>query len=274
MTAQSGLQTQRTEIQNYVLITGATSGIGYELAKIFAAHKYNLIIVARNSIQLTEIANGLASAFDIKAIPIAKDLFDTQSSFDLYDEIKSKNLRVDILVNNAGQGLYGRFTDTDIKRELDIIQLNICAYVILTKLFLRDMVGNHYGKILNVASIAGKVPGPYQSVYHGTKAFVHSFTEAIRAEINESDITITSLLPGATDTDFFHKADMENSKVMDQELAQPAKVAEDGFNALMKGDDMVISGLKNQAQIALSNITPDSMVAKMMLKQQEPRNSH
>ena len=279
MTTQNTLHTQsKPQKQHYVLITGATSGIGYELAKIFAAHNYNLIIVARNSIQLTETATGLASAFDIKVIPIAKDLFDIQSSFELYEEIKAKNLQVDILVNNAGQGLYGRFTDTDIQKELDIIQLNICAYVILTKLFLRDMVNNHYGKILNVASIASKVPGPYQSVYHGTKAFVHSFTEAIRAEISaatmEGDITITSLLPGATDTDFFHKADMENSKVMDQELADPASVAEDGFKALMKGDDMVISGFKNQAQIALSNITPDSMVAKMMLKQQEPRNSH
>jgi len=136
------------------------------------------------------------------------------------------------------------------------------------------MVHQQHGKILNVASIASKVPGPFQSVYHGTKAFVHSFTEAIRAEIADTGITITSLLPGATDTDFFQKADMEDSKILDHELADPAKVALDGFNALMDGDDMVISGFKNKAQVAMSNITPDSTVAKQMLKQQSPRDSH
>src|SRR5690606_12650687 len=118
----------------------------------------------------------------------------------------------------------------------------------------------------------GKLPGPYQSVYHGTKAFIHSFTEAIRAELADSGVTITSLLPGATDTDFFRKAHMEDSRILEQDLADPAKVAKDGFEALMKGDDMVISGLKNKAQIAASNITPDSLVAKTMLKQQAPRH--
>jgi short-subunit dehydrogenase len=134
------------------------------------------------------------------------------------------------------------------------------------------MVNNNAGKILNIASIASKVPGPYQSVYHGTKAFVHSFTEAIRAELEGYDITITSLLPGATNTNFFDKAGMEESKILEQELSDPAKVAADGFNALMKGDDMVISGLKNKVQVAMSNVTPDSTVAKQMLKQQEPND--
>jgi len=260
--------------ENYVLITGATSGIGYELAKIFAAHNYNLIIVARPSIKLSAVASELSDSYGVNVIPLAKDLFLKDSPFELYQDIKAQGLQVDILVNDAGQGLYGRFVDTDIHKELDIIQLNINAYVILTKLFLRDMVNNSYGKILNIASIASKVPGPFQSVYHGTKAFVHSFTEAIRAETADTGVTITSLLPGATDTDFFHKAHMEDSKILDHELADPATVAADGFNALMEGDDMVISGLKNKAQVALSNITPDSAVAKQMLKQQSPRDSH
>jgi short-subunit dehydrogenase len=258
---------------NYVLITGATSGIGHELAKVFADNHYNLIVVARNKNRLTEVAANLQTDFGVKVIPIAKDFFDPQSPFDLYSEITARGLVVDILVNNAGQGLYGCFVDTDLQRELDIIQLNINTYVVLTKLFLRDMVKRQYGKILNVASIASKVPGPFQSVYHGTKAFVHSFTEAIRAEIDNENIAITSLLPGATETDFFNKAGMTDSKILDQELADPTKVALDGFNALMKGDDMVVSGLKNQAQIVLSNIIPDSLVAKAMLKQQEPRET-
>ncbi|RYY76197.1 MAG: SDR family oxidoreductase [Gammaproteobacteria bacterium] len=263
-----------TQNETYALITGATSGIGYELAKVFAEHDYNLIIVARTANRLNDVAEELSLEYGVDVIPIAKDLFDAQSPFDLYEEVKAKGLQVDVLVNDAGQGLYGRFIDTDIYRELDIIQLNINAYVVLTKLFLQDMVNNQYGKILNVASIAGKVPGPFQSVYHGTKAFVHSFTEAVRAELADTGVTITSLLPGATDTDFFHKADMENSKILDHELADPAKVAADGFKALMSGDDMVVSGFKNKAQVAMSNVTPDSTVAKAMLKQQEPRDTH
>ena len=260
--------------ESYVLITGATSGIGYELAKVFAANDYNLIIVARTATRLDDVAEELSTEYGVRVVPIAKDLFNEKSPFELYEEIKAEGLQVDILVNDAGQGLYGRFVDTDIYRELDIIQLNINAYVVLTKLFLQDMVNNQSGKILNVASIAGKVPGPFQSVYHGTKAFVHSFTEAIRAEIADTGVTITSLLPGATDTDFFHKANMEDSKILEHELADPAKVALDGFNALMSGDDMVVSGFKNKAQVAMSNVTPDSTVAKAMLKQQEPRDRH
>jgi short-subunit dehydrogenase len=260
--------------KSYALITGATSGIGYELAKIFAANGYNLIIVARTSTRLEEVAREFSLEFGVNVVAITKNLFSKQTPFELYEEILAKGLQVDVLVNDAGQGLYGRFIDTDIYKELDIIQLNISAYVVLTKLFLRDMIHRQEGKILNVASIASKVPGPYQSVYHGTKAFVHSFTEAIRAEIAHTGVTITSLLPGATATDFFQKANMESSKILDQDLADPADVALDGFNALMNGDDMVVSGFKNKAQVAMSNITPDSSVARQILKQQSPRDAH
>ena len=260
--------------KSYALITGATSGIGYELAKIFATNGYNLIIVARTSTRLEEVAREFSLDYGVNVVAITKNLFNKQTPFELYEEILAKGLQVDVLVNDAGQGLYGRFIDTDIYKELDIIQLNISAYVVLTKLFLRDMIHRQEGKILNVASIASKVPGPYQSVYHGTKAFIHSFTEVIRAEIAHTGVTITSLLPGATATDFFQKANMESSKILDQNLADPADVALDGFNALMNGDDMVVSGFKNKAQVAMSNITPDSSVARQILKQQSPRDAH
>ena len=136
------------------------------------------------------------------------------------------------------------------------------------------MIARGEGKILNLSSIASKVPGPYQSVYHGTKAFVQSFTEAIRAEIKDKElgVVITALLPGATDTGFFAKANMLNSKMMDGKLDDPAKVAKDGYDALMSDDDKVISGFKNKAQVAMSNMMPDSTVANNMLKQQEPVN--
>jgi hypothetical protein len=258
--------------EKYALVTGATSGIGKELVKLFVKDNYNLVIVARTQDELNNTANELKlENGNVKIIPIAKDLFKRESPFELYDEVKQKGIQVDVLVNDAGQGQYGEFVNTDINRELDIIQLNIGAYVVLTKLFLKDMVARGSGKILNVASIASKIPGPWQSVYHGTKAFVHSFNESVRAEIKDTGVTLTSLLPGPTETDFFHKAEMENSKmVQGQELANAAAVAKDGYEALMDGKDMIISGFKNKAQVIMGNITPDSMVADTMYKQQAP----
>lgn len=259
--------------KKYALITGATSGIGYELAKLFAADKYNLVIVSRNQQELDNKAAELKQ-HGIEVVTIAKDLFNRQEAFDLYDEVKAQGIQIDVLVNDAGQGLYGEFKDTDINRELQIIDLNIASTVILTKQFLKDMVLRNDGKILNLASIASKVPGPWQSVYHGTKAFVLSFTEAIREELKDTNITVTALLPGATDTDFFNKAEMQDSKVVQDKssLSNPADVAKDGYEALQANKDKVISGLKNKLQIAMSNITPDETVAHMMDEQQKPVN--
>jgi short-subunit dehydrogenase len=253
------------------LITGATSGIGYELAKLFAENKYDLIIVARKQDELDTTANELQQQYGITVTTFAKDLFKQDSAFELCDELNENGFQVNVLVNDAGQGCYGKFIETDIYRELDIIQLNIAALVILTKHFLKQMVARGEGKILNLSSIASKVPGPYQSVYHGTKAFVQSFTEAIRVEAKNTGVTITALLPGATGTDFFNKADMQEAKIVqEQKLDDPAKVAKDGFDALMNGDDKVISGFKNKVQVAMSNMMPDSAAAEQMYKQQKP----
>jgi uncharacterized protein len=258
-------------IKTYTLITGGSEGIGFELAKQFARNGHDLILVARDEQQLYAAKNELEQA-GAEVIIMAKDLFDAETAFEVYEEVKAKNLTVDILVNNAGQGVYGLFEETDIRRELAIIQLNISSLTVLTKLFLQDMLERGEGKILNVSSIASKTPGPWQSVYHGTKAFVQSFSEAVRSEVKDKGITITTLLPGATDTDFFNKADMLASKIVqDQDkLADPADVAKDGYEALMKGDDKVISGFKNKAMVAMSNIMTDSAAADMMKKQQEP----
>ena len=153
--------------------------------------------------------------------------------------------------------------------------MNIAAYLVLTKQFLKEMVGRKEGKILQVASIAGKLPGPYQSVYHATKAFILSHTAALVNELKDTGVTITALLPGATDTDFFHKAEMEDAKMIREDkdsLADPATVAKDGFDALMKGESKVISGLKNKVQTTLSNIMPDSLAAAQIEKQMAPSN--
>jgi len=256
--------------KNYALITGATEGIGYELAKLFVKDNYNLIIVARHQDELDSRAQEFR-AQGAEIITIAKDLFKREEAFAVCEEVKALGLHVSVLVNNAGQGVYGLFKDTEIERELDIVDLNIAATVILTKHFAKDMIARNEGKILNLASIASKTPGPWQSVYHGTKAFVYSFSEAIRYELKDHNITVTALLPGATDTDFFHKADMTESKIVqDTSLADPADVAKDGYDALMSGDDKVISGFKNKAMIGMANLMPDTAVAAMMDKQQKP----
>jgi short-subunit dehydrogenase len=255
----------------YALITGGSSGIGYELAKLFAKDGYNLIVVSRNQEHLDRVQSELEQQFKIEVQSISKDLSLKESPLEIYNEVKTKGIDVDVLVNDAGQGVFGEFIDTDIDRELEIIQLNIGAYVVLTKCFLKDMVARGAGKILNVGSIAGEMPGPWQSVYHGTKAFINSWSEAIRSEVKDKGVTVTVLLPGATDTDFFSKADMENSKIVQEsKLSDPAKVAQDGFDALMSGDDKIVSGLKNKVQVAIGNFMPDSKVADNMQKQQGP----
>jgi len=258
--------------KKHVLITGSTSGIGYELAKLFAADGYNILAVARSPKELEQTASELQLAMDITVHSFQKDLFHPKAACELYNDIKARGIRVDVLVNNAGQGLYGEFVDTELSKELDIIQLNIISLVSLTKLFLRDMVKRGAGKILNVSSVAAKSPGPWQSVYHATKAFVQSFTEAIREEVKDKGVVVTALLPGLTDTDFFRKAEMESSKAVrgTSWKASPSDVARDGYNALMEGKDMVISGVRNKLEAGLDAITSDSKLARQTAKAQKP----
>ncbi|MBS1585953.1 MAG: SDR family oxidoreductase [Bacteroidetes bacterium] len=256
-----------------VLITGGTSGIGLELAKLFAKDGYKLIIVARDMNELNATQQQLQSEFGCEVTTVSKDLFNPDNAFALYDEVKAKGMQVDVLINDAGQGQYGEFKDTDIRRELDIINLNICSLVVLTKLYLKEMVSRGDGKILNLSSIASKTPGPWQSVYHGTKAFVQSFTEGVRSEVKDKGVTLTALLPGATDTDFFNKAEMQESKIVAEgKLGDAAEVAKKGYDALMNGDDMVITGFKNKMMVGMSNIMTDEAAAQQMKKQQEPVN--
>ncbi|HUC83366.1 MAG TPA: SDR family oxidoreductase [Flavisolibacter sp.] len=261
-----------TTNNRYALITGATSGIGYELAKLFAADGYNLILVSRTEEDLKQRSAEFSQQYGVQTIYIAKDLFQPNAAFELYDEVKAKGLLVDVLVNDAGQGQYGLFAEADIQRLLDIIQLNVSSLTVITHLFLKDMVARNEGKILQLASIASQLPGPWQAVYHGTKAYVLSFTEALISELKDSAVTVTALQPGATDTDFFNKADMQESKILDSKLSDPAKVAKDGYEALMSGDDKVISGMKNKVMVGMSNVMPESMVAEQMNKMQEPRD--
>ena len=204
-----------------------------------------------------------------KVRTLTKDLSKMEEAEALCNEVSE---HVDILVNDAGQGVYGLFQDNELERELDIIHLNICATVILTKHFLKQLVARGEGRILNLGSVAGKLPGPWQAVYHATKAFVLSFTTAVREEIKDSGVTLTALMPGATDTDFFNKAGMQDSKIVQDKnaLADAAGVAKDGYDALMGGKDRVISGFENKLEVNAANLMPDSTVAHTMYEQQKP----
>jgi short-subunit dehydrogenase len=256
--------------KKYVLITGATSGIGYELAKIFAGNGYDLILVARNSEELNRKEKEFKKQ-GVDVIAVSKNLFQAGDAYSLYAELTLNGISPEILVNDAGQGLYGKFQDTDLHREIDIINLNIISVLILTKLFIKDRLEKGSGKILNLSSIASKSPGPWHSVYHGTKAFVQSWSEAIREELKDTGITVTALLPGPTATDFFNKADMNRSKIVqEKDLADPAAVALDGYEALMRGDDQVISGMNNKFTVAMSILSPDRMAAHQMGEMQKP----
>ena len=254
----------------YALITGGSEGIGYELAKLFARDGYNLVIVARDRERLEQVADKLGNEFKTTVIPISKDLFLKESPAEIYAELQMKEIKIDVLVNDAGQGQHGFFADTDLQRDIDLIQLNIISLVSLTKLFLQDMLQRNEGRILQVASVASVYPSPLLAIYAATKAFVLSFSEALANELKETNITVTALMPGATETDFFNKADAENTKeFQESSLSNPAEVAKDGYEALMKGEVKVVSGLKNKVQTAMSNVLPDTALAAQMRKKME-----
>ena len=254
----------------YALITGATSGIGYELAKVFAHNGHNLVLVARNEENLRNTAAEIKQAANIEVHTIIADLFNAEGAKQVYDKTKVLGVTVEYLVNNAGQGEWGRFFKTDLKRELELIQLNIHSLVSLTKYFLQEMTERNSGRILQLSSSLAKAPTPYMAVYAATKAFVLSFSEALIQELEETDVTVTALLPGATDTDFFHKAKAENTTIYKEtSLYDPEEVAEAGYQAMMNGDATIQPGFKNKAQNILSTVLPDGAVASNMEKQME-----
>jgi short-subunit dehydrogenase len=255
----------------YAVITGATSGIGYELAKLFAKDSYNLILVARSEERLQQVTDQLKQQFTIEVTPIAKDLFKPGAAKDVYERVKGMNIPVDVLVNDAGQGEWGPFVETSLERDIDIIQLNIISLLTLTKLFLQDMVVRNEGKILQLGSEAGTTPMPLLSVYAATKAFVISFSAALTEELRDRNITITVLLPGATDTDFFHKAHQDHTVVYNEkELAAPEEVAKDGYEALMKGESKVISGARTKMHVMMNDLLGTRMSAVNSRKMNEP----
>lgn len=249
--------------QQTALITGASSGIGLELAREFARHQHPLIIVAPVAAELGEVTKQLQADFGVPVMPVVADLTEGTSAEKIFQLVNNGGMQVDILVNNAGLGQRGKFWETPLEKDLEMIRLNVEAVVRLTKLFLPPMVARGQGRLLNTASIAGFEPGPLMAIYHATKAFVLSWSEAIATELEPTGVTVTALCPGPVDTDFFPKADLvEAAAFQKANVMPPQEVARVAHAATMKGERVVIPGGLNKAMIFSRRLTGESMQAK------------
>ncbi|GGF16504.1 SDR family NAD(P)-dependent oxidoreductase [Hymenobacter cavernae] len=251
------------------LVTGAASGIGQELAHLLAKDQYQLILVDQNPGGLQGFAEHLQSVHHITPTLITQDLGEPGAAQKVYDEVQSQGLQVDILINDAGFGVAGPFLEADLNRNVALINTNITALTELTYLFGRDMKQRGKGRILQLASLASFQPNPNLAVYAASKAYVLSFAEALTTELKDSGVTVTALCPGATETEFFETAGAADTKEGQSEKADPKDVAKDGYEALMKGEPRVISGVKNKIMATLGNVIPDSWLAALGEKQFE-----
>lgn len=235
-----------TPLKQLALVTGASSGIGLEMARELARKKIDLILVARSKEKLIALQSELINYYGIQVHVITKDLSRVQNAHELYEEIHHNGWMVTILINNAGVGHYGAFTETDLADELNMIELNISSLVVLTKLFLVDMQANQYGKILNMASLLSFMSFPYFSIYAATKAFVLSFTEALSAELKDGQITVTALCPGPTNSNFASTKMTQSNAYRLMKQTSPEEVAKWGIVQLFKGKRAPILGLQNK----------------------------
>jgi short-subunit dehydrogenase len=254
------------------VVTGASSGIGYELAKQFAMNGFDLLVCAED--------RGIADAatsfkqYGTRVDFIQVDLATEEGVEEFYHYIKTEGQEVDSIAINAGVGVGGAsFDKTDIKKEINLLRLNVISTVYLTKLILPDMIEAGHGRILFTSSVAAFMPGPYESVYSASKAFVQSFAEGLREENKDKGIIITALQPGPTETNFFHRAGMDDTKVGGAKKDDPAEVARQGFEALMDGRDAIIAGsLKNKIEANLTRFMPQKIAAKFHKTMTKPNS--
>jgi uncharacterized protein len=252
------------------LITGASSGIGEEFAHIHAKQGGNLVIVARSEDKLIKLKGELEKKYQISVLVIVKDLSKPSAAEEIYNEVKNQGLEIDYLINNAGFGGVGKFNERKLQEDLNMINLNISALTALTHLFLQDFVKRNDGKILNVSSTASLLPGPLQAVYYATKAYVTSFSNAIAEELRDTNITVTNLMPGATETEFGKVSGMDKTELFKKPVSAN-RVAQDGYNAMLKGKLDVISGLtiSQKIMMAMVPLTPKKMILSQIRKMQE-----
>jgi uncharacterized protein len=254
------------------LISGGSGGIGLEIAKVLARKGFDLVLVARTRDALEAAAGQIEGKYDVKAHVFAADLRRREAPEEISDFLRNESIPIQILVNNAGFGLGGEFAETELTRELEMIQVNIAALTHLTKLFLPAMIKAKTGHILNVASTAAFQPGPLMAVYYATKAYVLSFSEALAEELRNSGVTVTALCPGPTRSDFAKVAQVTESRLFSLfGIADAADVAEYGVRAMMHGTRVAIPGIRNKIVAQANRFAPRAVTAKIARIAQESR---
>ena len=256
------------ELRPLAVVTGASTGIGYELARQCADNGFDLLIVADEP-AIVEAGQALRQSGG-QVETLQADLATQEGVDKLYETIQSLARPVDALLANAGRGVGDAFLDQDWQRDYEVIQLNVTGTLYLIHKVGRDMRARGQGRILITGSIAGLMPGSFQAVYNGTKAFLDSFSFALRNELKDTGVSVTCLMPGATDTEFFRRADMLDTKVATGKKDDPADVARTGFEAMMKGEGDVVHGMRNKVQAAMAAVTPQSQLAEMHRRMAEP----
>ena len=259
-------------MKNVALVTGASTGIGKEFATIHAERGGDLILVARSQDKLEQIKRDLQSKYGVMVRTVGLDLTDRSAPERLYQDVETQAIKIDYLINNAGCGGQGLFHQRPWAQDLAMIHLNILALTELTRLFLPEMVANGSGRVLNVSSTASLMPGPLQAVYFATKAFVTSFSNALAEELRGTGVTVTALLPGATETEFAKASGMDKTPLF-RKTASARKVALDGYNGMLAGRLDVISGVNlfQRIMLGLVPLTPKSIVMTETRKLQETR---
>jgi short-subunit dehydrogenase len=254
------------------LITGGSGGIGLEIAKVLARKEFDLVLVARNRDALEAAAGQIEGKHTVNVHVFASDLRRREAPEAIFDFLRNENIPIEVLVNNAGFGLGGEFVDTELTRELEMIQVNIAALTHLTKLFLPAMIKRRSGRILNVASTAAFQPGPLMAVYYATKAYVLSFSEALAEELRNAGVTVTALCPGPTRTDFAAEAQVGNSRLFSAfGVADAGDVAEFGVSAMLHGRRVAIPGIRNKIVAQANRFAPRALTAKVARMAQETR---
>ncbi len=256
--------------EKYAIVTGASCGIGYEIAKILAKDGKDIVVVARNQDRLEGLKREIENKQGTKVKVLVKDLSNPKAPPEIFSELEKEKIAVDVLVNNAGFGVYGMFQETDLQEQLDMIQVNAASLVHLTKLFLKGMVENKSGYILNAASLCAFLSTPLESVYCATKSFVLHFSEALANELRGTGVKVTILCVGLASTEFHKRARMDNCRATKRKMMEAATVAEAGYRALKRGKLIEIPGMEYKFAPWFARFAPRNLVTRVVRSQHEP----